>query len=76
MIGPFSDSKCSLAAANAQGLEQPDGECCQTDNICGQDEGDCDIDEECGDGLYCGENNCPGMSKNHDCCTSKGINLD
>ena len=72
----ISDSKCSLAAAHAQGLDNPDGKCCSTDNICGLDEGDCDKDEHCADGLYCGNNNCPGMAATHDCCTKGMTNWD
>ena len=71
----IADSKCNLEVAKAQGLEQPSGTCCKTSNICGQDEGDCDKDEECADGLYCGNNNCPGMGSSHDCCTAKGMNF-
>ena len=38
---------------------------------CGQDEGDCDFNFECQDGLVCGSNNCPaslGFDSEVDCC--------
>ena len=41
---------------------------------CGVDDGDCDSDEECGDNLYCGSNNCPdslGFQNGADCCFNK-----
>ena len=39
---------------------------------CGQDEGDCDFNSECQDGLLCGSNNCPvslGFASEVDCCS-------
>ena len=49
------------------------GECCQPDFKCGQDEGDCDVDEDCIDGYACGTNNCPSEfhAATHDCCYKK-----
>ena len=38
---------------------------------CSENEGDCDSNEECQDGLACGSNNCPatlGFDSNVDCC--------
>ena len=45
-------------------------ECCTEDNKCGEDEGDCDIDADCQDGLKCGSNNCKngGDEAADDCC--------
>ena len=48
------------------------GECCDVENPCNVDEGDCDIDDECMSGLYCGSHNCPsGFKSSHTCCTGK-----
>ena len=33
-------------------------ECCSDTNKCGEQEGDCDSDVDCIDGLICGEDNC------------------
>ena len=33
-------------------------ECCSDTNKCGEQEGDCDSDVDCIDGLLCGEDNC------------------
>ena len=47
--------------------------CCSTSNKCGEDEGDCDKDSHCKDGLKCGKNNCSKKSglqwdATDDCC--------
>ena len=45
--------------------------CCTPYNKCAVDEGDCDSDSDCQDGLVCGKNNCPdkpGFEKGDDCC--------
>jgi len=44
-----------------------------SDDKCGVDEGDCDKDEDCQDGLICGKNNCSNKSgeewdDSDDCC--------
>ena len=42
---------------------------------CSENEGDCDSNEECQDGLACGSNNCPeslGFSSDVNCCTGSG----
>ena len=44
---------------------------CTSDDPCGTDDGDCDIHDECKDGLVCGSNNCPdslGFHSEFDCC--------
>ena len=44
---------------------------CTDENPCGTGEGDCDIHDECQDGLVCGLNNCPdslGYHSEFDCC--------
>ena len=44
---------------------------CTTENQCIKDEGDCDVHDECQDGLFCGSNNCPdslGFHSEFDCC--------
>ena len=48
--------------------------CCRTWNPCGENEGDCDSDADCHDGLVCGINNCRNIlahqkyEPTHDCC--------
>ena len=40
-------------------------------NICSENEGDCESNHECQDGLVCGVNNCPdslGFDSGVDCC--------
>ena len=59
-----TDESCSLP----NGL--PTGSCCTEDNPCYLNEGDCDDDDDCMAGLYCGKDNCPsGFPSTHDCCT-------
>ena len=44
---------------------------CSTINNCGDNEGDCDSNDECQDGLACGANNCHvslGFANDTDCC--------
>ena len=44
---------------------------CTIENPCGLDEGDCDSDVACLEGLACGVNNCPqylGFDTEIDCC--------
>jgi len=51
---------------------------CTAANPCGLDEGDCDYDNECELGLYCGTDNCPtslNFTLGIDCCR-KPINGD
>ena len=46
---------------------------CTSDDPCGTNDGDCDIHDECKDGLVCGSNNCPdslGFNPEFDCCFS------
>ena len=48
-----------------------DGSCCTADSPCGEDEGDCDHDNDCQDGLQCGSDNCPtgfNFPADADCC--------
>ena len=50
--------------------------CCTSTNPCGDGKGDCDSDEECIDGLKCGQgngldNNCNSLlfsNADYDCC--------
>ena len=50
---------------------------CSVENPCGMDEGDCDIHDECQDGLACGSNNCLNSigysSDDQDCCYNATI---
>ena len=48
-----------------------DEDFCTSVTPCGEDEGDCDSDDECQDGLFCGLNNCNstlGFDSETDCC--------
>ena len=37
---------------------EPDSSCCNSEYLCGENEGDCDTDSQCKDGLRCGIDNC------------------
>ena len=39
------------------------GDCCTSQNQCGEIEGDCDADSDCYENLKCGTNNCPIQGK-------------
>ena len=49
-----------------------DYSCCTEDQPCGEGEGDCDDDSDCGPGLICGDDNCHWFNKQSavtsDCC--------
>ena len=49
--------------------------CCTSSNLCGADEGDCDVDSECAGSLICGTNNCPSgfYYSGFDCCKRNPI---
>ena len=54
--------------------------CCSTTDKCGEDEGDCDNDSDCKEGLKCGNDNCSQKSgfqwdTADDCCYTPGRNL-
>jgi len=53
------------------------GDSCCHDGICGENEGDCDKDHDCVDGLACGEDNCVGDSfqDTDDCCEDLGLTV-
>ena len=49
---------------------------CTSENPCSADQGDCDIHDECLDGLDCGSNNCPdhlGFHSEFDCCYASTV---
>ena len=51
-------------------------DCCKKENRCGENEGDCDSDEDCSNGLTCGNDNCKaingfGWDITDDCCVEK-----
>ena len=50
-------------------------ECCQPSNLCGENEGDCDSDLDCKEGLVCGADNCVGSTfqPTDDCCARIGL---
>ena len=48
-----------------------DEDFCTSVTPCGGNEGDCDLHDECQDGLFCGSNNCPtslDFDSEVDCC--------
>ena len=50
-----------------------DEDFCQYQSTCGLEEGDCDSNNECQGGLFCGYNNCPvshGFDTEVDCCSN------
>ena len=49
--------------------------CCTSSNLCGADQGDCDVDSECAGSLICGTNNCPSgfYYSGFDCCKRNPI---
>ena len=59
----FSLVDCAIASIGEVGF-------CNC-NTCYENQGDCDSDYECQDGLFCGSNNCPaslGFDSEVDCC--------
>ena len=54
--------------------------CCTPTNLCDVDEGDCDSDSDCKEGLKCGSRNCKTKSGlqwdvKDDCCYEPGKDL-
>ena len=67
MDGPLCITKDFIfQIANCDGGDS----CCTPDNKCGEGEGDCDSNDDCFPGLYCGHNNCSGVTfeNGDDCC--------
>jgi len=52
----FNPKATDAPACDGQGINM--WSCCSEDNKCGADEGDCDSNAECQDGLVCGRNSC------------------
>ena len=56
-------------------------EWCTPSNLCGQNEGDCDVDEDCIAGLVCGVDNCFGVKEfdiegdADDCCVPEAAGV-
>ena len=58
---------------NSIGFSGDDYKCCTSSNKCDLNQGDCDDDEECGDGLVCGTDNCQlPFPIDADCCEKQG----
>ena len=72
---PDSSWNCCTSAPTICNAATANGHCCSEKFPCAENEGDCDNDKECKDGLRCGYNNCgndwPHIS--FDCCTSKPL---
>ena len=54
--------------------------CCTPQNKCTENEGDCDSDADCKEGLVCGTDNCPVKSglqwdEADDCCKKIGAGI-
>ena len=47
--------------------------CCTKESPCGEELGDCDVDDHCIEGLKCGEDNCRSMYSN---VSFPNINVD
>ena len=61
----------TLSLVNCATASNGDDEFCYC-NTCSENEGDCDSQYECQNGLICGWNNCPldlGFNSEADCCT-------
>ena len=54
-------------------------DCCTKDDPCDVEEGDCDSDDECKEGLICGQANCDetkfGKNQRTDCCQNQMGNI-
>jgi hypothetical protein len=67
-VGEAGESGCDASHAD---LMEGNDRCCQPDNQCTLNEGDCDTDYDCISGLMCGVNNCEwgdGYGSYDDCC--------
>ena len=70
-LGYNSDINC----CTTNGVDNGEWGFCSTSEPCGIHEGDCDDDDECKDGLKCGNSNCPisfGFGPEVDCCSLHG----
>jgi len=88
MFGDFFDQKddcCVKPGKRCRGRHIDTGKCCTEKNPCVEEEGDCENDKECGQGLVCGKNNCKMFGdffdKKDDCCVKhekrcKGRHID
>ena len=48
-------------------------DCCTSENPCGLNRGDCDLNDHCMNDLVCGIANCgEGFPENSDCCETSG----
>ncbi len=49
--------------------------CCTSKYLCDKNQGDCDSDGDCKEGLFCGTDNCEGDAfyEGTDCCTDRQI---
>jgi len=61
---------CTEEATSVKRCTGGDSCCAPDDEVCGFGEGDCDKDEDCKEGLICGEDNCngSGFDSTDDCC--------
>ena len=65
----------TLSLVNCATLSNGDVGYCSC-NTCTENEGDCDVHNECQGGFDCGSNNCPaslGFDSETDCCTKGKI---
>ena len=64
----------NIHCCTQRGVDNGGWSFCTSSDPCGIDEGDCDNDGECKDGLICGSDNCPpsfGFAFTIDCCMSQ-----
>ena len=69
----YNTNKCINHFTSADSGCTGGNSCCTSNNRCGEDEGDCDFDADCKDGLACGTHNCKNKSgkewdNTDDCC--------
>ena len=67
----FNDGSTWIATNNVYVKCANEDDFCTFENPCGTNQGDCDMHDECQDGLFCGSNNCPdflGFDSEFDCC--------
>merc|ERR1712141_220064 len=72
---PDSSWNCCTSAPRICNAKTANGHCCSEQFPCDDNEGDCDNDKDCKDGLRCGYNNCGNEwpDSSWDCCTSKPL---
>ena len=78
-----SEHDCCFDPLSCDGTQTDTWDCCSSiDNLCKENEGDCDTDAECIGNLVCGTDNCVNMhsthsfTPSHDCCFNSFITTE